>query len=49
MASEKSISGKLLGMTIENKLKFDDHITALSRKASLQLNSISSLRNIEGK
>ena len=32
---------KLLGITIENELKFDDHITNICRKASSKLRALS--------
>ena len=38
---EKSV--KLLGINIDNKLSFDEHISSLCKKASNQLNAISRL------
>ena len=35
---------KLLGLTLDNKLIFDDHISELCKKASLQLNAINRLK-----
>ena len=32
---------KLLGITIENELKFDDHITKICRKANSKLRALS--------
>ena len=40
---------KLLGITIDNKLNFEEHISELCRKASLQLNAISRLHRFMGK
>ena len=37
--SEKSM--KLLGVNIDNKLSFDEHVSSLCKKASNQLNAIS--------
>ena len=37
-------SVKLLGITIDNKLNFEEHIFVLSKKESLQLNAISRLQ-----
>ena len=37
-------SFELLGVTIENKLNFEEHISVLCKKASLQLNAISRLQ-----
>ena len=34
---------KLLGITIDNKLKFDEHVSGICRKASAQLNALSRL------
>ena len=34
---------KLLGITIDNKLNFEEHIPELCKKASMQLNAISCL------
>ena len=34
---------KLLGITIDNELKFDDHITKIRRKASSKLSALSRL------
>ena len=40
-AIESSSSQKLLGVTIDNKLSFDDHITTLCRKTSQKLHALS--------
>ena len=40
-AIESSNSGKLLGVTIDSKLSFDDHITILCRKTSQKLHALS--------
>ena len=40
-AIESSNSEKLLGVTIDNKLSFDDHITILCRKTSQKLHALS--------
>ena len=40
-AIESSNSEKLLGVTIDSKLSFDDHITILCRKASQKLHALS--------
>ena len=45
---EISNSVKLLGINIDNKLKFDDHISELCKKASMQLNAISRLQKFMG-
>ena len=38
---------KLLGITIEGKLRFDEHISNLCNKAAMQLNAINCLqRNV---
>ena len=34
---------KLLGITIDNELKFDDHITKICRKANSKLSALSRL------
>ena len=39
----------LLGIHIDNKLTFDDHIFTLCNKASLQLNAIGRLKRCLGK
>ena len=44
-----SKSVKLLGITIDNKLNFEEHISAICEKASLQLNVISRLQKYMGK
>ena len=36
---------ELLGLTIDNRLNFEEHISTLCKKASLQLNAISRLQN----
>ena len=40
---------KLLGITIDNKLNFEEHISGLCKKASMQLNVISRLQKFMGK
>ena len=40
--SENSVT--LLGITIDNRLSFDDHISKLCNKASMQLNAIFGLK-----
>ena len=40
---------KLLGITIANKLNFEDHISELCKKASMQLNAIIRLQRFMGK
>ena len=40
---------KLLGITIDNKLNFEEHISELYKKASMQLNAISRLYRFIGK
>ena len=40
---------KLLGITIDNKLNFEEHISELCKKASMQLNTISRLQRFMGK
>ena len=40
---------KLLGITIDNKLNFEGHISELCKKASMQLNAISRLQRFMGK
>ena len=40
---------KLLGITIDNKLNFEEQITVDCKKASLQLNAITRLQNYMGK
>ena len=44
-----SKSLKLLGITIDNKLIFEEHISVLFKKAPLQLNAISRLEKYVGK
>ena len=44
-----SKSMKLLEITVDNKLNFEEHISVLCKKASLQLNGISRLQNKIGK
>ena len=46
VTSEKSV--KLLGISIDNKLLFDEHISSLCKKASNQLNAISRLHRYLG-
>ena len=40
---------KLLGITMDNKLNFEEHISELCKKASMQLNAISHLHRFIGK
>ena len=40
---------KLLGITIDNKLNFEEHISELCKKASMQLNAMSRLQRFKGK
>ena len=40
---------KLLGITIANKLNFEDHISELCKKVSMQLNAIIRLQRFMGK
>ena len=40
---------KLLGITTDNKLNFEEHISELCKKASMQLNAISRLQRFMGK
>ena len=40
---------KLLGITIDNKLNFEEHISGLCKKASMQLNEINRLQRFMGK
>ena len=44
--SEKSV--KLLGISIDNKLSFEEHVSSLCKKASNQLNAISRLHRYLG-
>ena len=46
VASENSV--KLLGIEINNQLKFDNHVSTLCRKAGSQLNTIGRLRKYIG-
>ena len=46
VTSEKSV--KLLGINIDNKLSFDKDVSSLCKKASNQLNAISSLHRYLG-
>ena len=46
VASENSV--KLLGIEINNQLKFDNHVPTLCRKAGSQLNTIGRLRKYIG-
>ena len=45
--SEKSV--KLLGINIDDKLNFEEHISTLCKRASAQLNALIRLRNYIGK
>ena len=40
---------ELSGITIDNKLNFEEHISELCKKASMQLNAISCLQRFMGK
>ena len=40
---------KLLGITIDNKINFEEHISELYKKASMQLNAINRLHRFMGK
>ena len=40
---------KLLGITIDNKLNFEEHISELCKKVSIQLNAMSCLQRFMGK
>ena len=44
-----SKSVKLSGITIDNKLNFEEHISVLCKKASLQINAISRFQSYMGK
>ena len=44
-----SESVKLLGINIDNKLKFDNHVSNLCKRASMQLNAIYRLKQYMGK
>ena len=46
ITSEHSV--KLLGIEIDNQLKFDNHVSTLRKKAGSQLNSIGRLRQYIG-
>ena len=46
---ETTNSVDLLGIHIDNKLTFDDHIFTLCNKASMQLNAIGRLKHYLGK
>ena len=46
-AIESSNSEKLLGVTIDSKLSFDDHITILCRKISQKLHALSTVASHE--
>ena len=46
---ETANSADLLGVHIDNKLTFDDHISTLCNKASMQLNAIGQLKRYLGK
>ena len=39
----------LLGITIDNNLNFEEHLSELCKKASIQLNAISRLQRLTGK
>ena len=43
-----SKSVKLLGVVVDDKLKFDDHISLICKKAAFQLNSLRRLTNVLG-
>ena len=58
ISSELNISGnkiktkesvKLLGISIDNQLKFDTHVSNLCKQASMQLNAISRLKQYMGR
>ena len=40
---------ELSGITIDNKLNFEEHISELCKKTSMQLNAISRLQKFMGK
>ena len=46
---ETKDTAKLLGITIDNKLNFEEHISELCKKASMQLNAINRLHRFMGK
>ena len=37
---------QLLGVTVDNKLKFDSHIASICRKAGGQVNALNRLKNV---
>ena len=47
--TETTNSVNLLGIHIDNKLTFDDHIFTLCNKSSMQLNAIGRLKRYLGK
>ena len=46
---KKKNTAKLLGITIDTKLHFEEHISELCKKASMLLNAISHLQRFIGK
>ena len=36
----------LLGVVLDSKLKFDDHVSSICRKVSVQINALNRLKNI---
>ena len=46
---ETKNTANLLGITIDNKLYFEEHVSELCKKASMQLNAISRLQRFMGK
>ena len=43
---ESTKSVKLLGITIDDRLRFDQHMSSLCSKAAMQLNALVDFRNI---
>ena len=37
---------QLLGVTLDNKLKFDSHVASICRKAGGQVNALNRLKNV---